>query len=127
MSARARSTRSRLPAWRAGAKWSGNTTPSSVARRRNGKPVDDSLSALGNRIGRRELDGQLEVDVEELGPQLHAPEVGSEVADVEAPHDGPLDLGPALAADLVEVGVVPQVVDACAGTPRRRRAATAPG
>jgi hypothetical protein len=35
--------------------------------------------------------------------------VGVEVADVEAPVDGPLDLGPALAADLVEVGVVPEV------------------
>ena len=33
------------------------------------------------------------------------------MAHVEAPHDRPLDLGPALAADLVEVGVVPGVLD----------------
>jgi hypothetical protein len=31
------------------------------------------------------------------------------MADVEAPEDRPLDLGPALPADLVEVGVVPDV------------------
>ena len=33
------------------------------------------------------------------------------MAHVEAPHDGPLDLRPALAPDLVEVGVVPGVLD----------------
>jgi hypothetical protein len=32
-------------------------------------------------------------------------------ADVEPPHDGALDLGPALAPDLVEIRVLPQVVD----------------
>ena len=37
--------------------------------------------------------------------------MGVEVADVEAPQHGPLDLGPALAAHLVEVGVVPHVGD----------------
>ena len=42
-----------------------------------------------------------------------------EVADVEAPVDRPLDLGPALAPHLVEVGVVPHVVD------RAREAAVA--
>ncbi|HEX7166677.1 MAG TPA: ChbG/HpnK family deacetylase, partial [Acidimicrobiales bacterium] len=45
----------------------------------------------------------------ELRAQLEGGHVGVEVADVEAPVDGPLDLGPALAADLVEVGVVPEV------------------
>ena len=35
--------------------------------------------------------------------------MGVEVADVESPQDGPLDLGPAFAADLVEIGVVPDV------------------
>ena len=33
------------------------------------------------------------------------------MADVEAPHDGPFDLGAALPPDLVEVGVVPRVLD----------------
>ena len=52
-------------------------------------------------------------------------QVRREVADVEAPHDGPLDLGPALAAHLVEVGVVPEVVDgareAAVAVEQRRR------
>ena len=58
-----------------------------------------------------ELDRELEVDVEELGPQLHRPEMRREVGHVEAPQDRPLDLGAALAPDLVEVGVLPEVVD----------------
>ena len=58
-----------------------------------------------------EVDRELEVGVEELGPGLERAEMAGEVADVEAPHDRPLDLGPALAADLVEVGVVPGVLD----------------
>ena len=58
-----------------------------------------------------EVDRQLEVDVEELGPQLQRAHVAVEVAHVEAPEDGPLDLGPALPAHLVEVGVVPDVLD----------------
>ena len=37
--------------------------------------------------------------------------MGAEVADVEAPVDRSLDLGPALAAHLVQVGVLGQVVD----------------
>ena len=60
----------------------------------------------------RELDGELEVDVEELRSQRHRPEMRREVRDVEAPQDRPLDLDPALSADLIEVGVVPEVVDA---------------
>ena len=70
------------------------------------------MSALGSRIGEREVDGELEVDVEELGPQLHRPEVRGEMGDVEAPEDGALDLHAALAAHLVEVGMLPEVVDA---------------
>src|SRR5690606_22294645 len=71
------------------------------------------------------------VDVEELGLELERAHVRIEVADVEAPEDGPLDLGPALAPDLVEVGVVPNVVDG-AGEPavaveqRRSRGDRAP-
>ena len=69
------------------------------------------------RRGRREVDGQLEVDVEELRPQQQGVEVGVEVADVESPQDGPLDLGPALAAHLVQVGVVPDVGDRAGKAP----------
>ena len=71
------------------------------------------MSALGvgarQPQGQPELDGQVEVDVEELRLDLHGAHVGVEVAHVEAPQDGPLDLGPALPADLVEIGVVPDV------------------
>ena len=63
------------------------------------------------RSGQAELQRQLQVDVEELGPQLQRPHVGVEVADVETPEDRPLDLGPALPAHLVEVGVVPDVLE----------------
>ena len=90
-------------------KRSGNSTPSSAAR----SPEREADGPLGRRAGeadrQAELDGELEVDVEELGPQLQHAHVGVEVADVEAPQDRPLDLGPALPADLVEVGVVPHV------------------
>ena len=89
------------------------------SRRRARSTVD------GSRMRQAELDGQLDVDVEELRPQRHGREVRREVADVEAPHDGPLDLGPALAAHLVEVGVVPEVVDgageAAVAVEQRRR------
>ena len=61
--------------------------------------------------GQPEVDGELEVDVEELGPRLQHAEVAGEVAHVEAPHDGAFDLGPALAPDFVEVGVIPGVLD----------------
>ena len=72
-----------------------------------------------------EIERQLQVDVEELGAQLQGAHVRVEVAHIEAPQDRPLDLGPALPPDLVEVGVVPHVLDACAGTRRRRRGARA--
>ncbi|MDD9369277.1 MAG: FAD-dependent oxidoreductase [Acidimicrobiales bacterium] len=70
-------------------------------------------AALGLGAGQAyrqpEVDGEIEVDVEELGLALERTEVAVEVADVEAPQDGPLDLCSELASGLVEVGVVPQV------------------
>ena len=65
----------------------------------------------GQPDGQAELDGQLEVDVEELGPQRDGGEVRGEMGDVDAPRDGPLDLGTALAQHLGRVGVLPQVVE----------------
>ena len=59
--------------------------------------------------GQVELDRQVQVDVEELGPELEGAHVAVEVGGVEAPEDGPLDLGPQLPPHLVEVGVVPRV------------------
>ena len=81
-----------------------------------GEPAErEAGDALGGLVAephrQPEVDRQLEVDVEEVGPGLERAEVAGEVAHVEAPHDRPLDLGPALAADLVEVGVVPGVLD----------------
>ena len=61
--------------------------------------------------GQAELDGELEIDVEELGPQGDGREVRREVGDVDAPGDGPFDLGAALAQHLFGVGVLPQVGD----------------
>ena len=34
-----------------------------------------------------------------------------EIADVESPQHGSLDLGPAFPADLVDIGVIPQICD----------------
>ena len=64
-----------------------------------------------------ELNGQTEGDVEELWTQQKRIKMGGEMGDVEAPQDGALDLGAALATDLVEVGVVPKVFE------RRRESA----
>ena len=66
---------------------------------------------VGPSQAQRELEvyGQLEGHVEELRPELEGAEVSGEMADVEAPVDGPLDLGPAFFVDLVDVGVLPQV------------------
>ena len=92
-------------------KWSGNTTPSAAASSRNGKPTEPLAAGAGHAQRQAEVDRELEVDVEELGPQLQRAHVAVEVADVEAPEDRPLDLRAALAAHLVEVGVVPGVLD----------------
>ena len=62
-----------------------------------------------NRNGRLVVDGHLQVHVEQLGAQLEGRAVVVEVADVEAPQDGPLDLGSALPSDLIGVGVFPGV------------------
>ena len=91
--------------------------------RRRGGGTGSRSSALGRsrRHAQRqpEVDRELEVHVEELGAQLQRAHVAVEVRHVEAPEDRPLDLGPALLAHLVEVGVVPDVVD------RAREAAVA--
>ena len=58
-----------------------------------------------------ELDGELEVHVEELGPQRDGGEMRCEVGDVDAPRQSSLDLGPALAQHLFGVGVLPQIGD----------------
>ena len=63
-----------------------------------------------------ELEGEIDVDVEELRLDLHGAHVGVEVAHVETPEDGPLDLCPAFPAHFIEVGVVPHVF-ARAGEP----------
>ena len=79
--------------------------------------ADRSLPGrAGHAEGKREVDRELQVDVEELRPQLHGAHVAVEVAHVEAPHDRPLDLGAAFPPHLVEVGVVPHVLDG-AGEP----------
>ena len=56
------------------------------------------------------LDGDIEQDVEELGALLHRQEVSGEVGWFDPPADRPLDLGSAFAADLVDVGVVPEIL-----------------
>ena len=61
--------------------------------------------------GQTEVDGELEVHVEELRAQLQRAHVAVEVADVEAPEDRPLHLGTELPAYLVQVGVVPHIGD----------------
>ena len=98
-------------------KWSGNTTPSSSATRRYGKPIMRSPLAPAMRSGRPKSTASLEVHVEEVGAELHRAHVAVEVRHVEAPVDRPLDLGPALLAHLVEVGVVPDVVGCVRGKP----------
>ena len=58
-----------------------------------------------------EFHRQLEVDVEEVGALFERAEVTGDMAHIEAPHDGALDLGAGLSPDLVEVGVVPRIFD----------------
>ena len=88
---------------------SGDTTPRSAASNRHGNPAEALRSGVRQAQGEAELLGQVQEDVEELRLELHGVEVGVEMAHVETPVDGPFELSPALAADLVEVGVVPEV------------------
>ncbi len=81
------------------------------------READHPLARLPEQAEREpELHREVEHHVEELGSLLEHAHVVVEVAHVEAPEDGPLHLGPELAAHLVEVGVVPQVRDG-AGEP----------
>ena len=108
---RAANVRSRLPGRQSWSKWSGKTTACLGGE----APEREAGALLGDRRRQAdrqgEVDGELEVDVEELGPQRDRREVRREVGDVDAPGQGPLDLGAQLAADLVGVGVLPEVVD----------------
>ena len=85
------------------------------------EPGDPLTLAVAEAHREAELHRELEVDVEEVGSLLERAEVAGDVAHVEAPHDRALDLGAGLPPNLVEVGVVPRVLDRCAGTRRRRR------
>ncbi len=75
-----------------------------------GEPDERLAAGPRQPQGELELHGQVEVRVEEFRLDLHGAHVGVEVAHVEAPQDGALDLGAALAAYLVEIGVVPDVL-----------------
>ena len=77
------------------------------------QPAGESREALRSGVrqtqGEAELLGQVQEDVEELRLELDGIEVGVEMAHVESPVDSAFELGPALPADLVQVGMVPQV------------------
>src|SRR6266568_4792891 len=76
------------------------------------READHALRARsGHAYREREVDGHLEVDIEEVGAKLQRPHVAVEVADVETPQDCPLDLGAAFLAHLVDVTVIPSVRD----------------
>ena len=77
------------------AKRSAKRTPSSAASWRTGNPTLGSASALEEPEGQAEIDGQLEVDVEELRSHDQGIEMAMEMTDVESPQHGSLDLGPA--------------------------------
>ena len=92
------------------------------------READDALGVVAAEPQRQpEVDRQLEVDVEELGPELERAEVAVEVADVEAPEDRPLDLGPALARAPRRGRRGPTRPRSCGGTRRRRRAGSGSG
>ena len=76
------------------------------------------IGADGRRQADRkaELDGQIEVHVEELGAQRDGGEMWREVGHVDAPRNRPFDLGPTLAQHFFGIGVLPQVTDV-AGEP----------
>lgn len=75
------------------------------------EPGDTLTFTVAEPHRKTELDRELEVDVEEIGPLLECAEMAVDMAHVEAPHDGALDLRAALSPDLVEIGVVPRVLD----------------
>ncbi len=56
-----------------------------------------------------ELDGQLQVDVEELRAQAERLEMRAQVGEIEAPEDRALDLSPTFPTHLLHVGVFAQV------------------
>src|SRR5680860_188003 len=76
-------------------------------------PIREADRALAARPshpeGEAELERQPEIHVEEVGPEPEGAEMAVEMRDVEAPEDRPFDLGAALLAHLVEIGVVPGV------------------
>ena len=71
---------------------SGDSTPVSAASWRNGKPALRCWSVPARRNGKRKSDGQFQSDIEELWPEFEGAEMGGDMAHVEAPIDGPLDL-----------------------------------
>ena len=85
--------------------------PSCSASRRYGKPIRRSADARAMRSGSPKSTAISRYTSKNAGRSCSVPMWLSRCADVEAPVDGLLDLGPALLAHLVEVGVVPDVVD----------------
>ena len=59
-----------------------------------------------------EINGQLQSNIEELRPEFEGAQVGRDVAHVEAPIDGTLNLGAALLAHFIDVGMLPEI-DQC--------------
>ncbi len=80
----------------------------SSGRQLTGRVSEVEVGA-GQADRQAELDGEFEVDVEQLRSETQRLEVGTEVGEVEPPEDGPLDLGLALPSDLVDVGVLTQI------------------
>ena len=76
-------------------------------------PEGKTRSLFG--VAALEPDGKLGVvrdvdqDIEEFGALLQRAQMGGEVSDIESPEPSPLELGPALSSNLVEIGVVPQI------------------
>ncbi len=68
------------------------------------------VAARRERQGEGELAGQVGVHIEELRASGHDAEVGVEVGDVETPEHRAFELAAAFAPDLVEIGVVPEIV-----------------
>jgi len=77
--------------------------------------------------GQAEFLRQVQEDVEELGLELDGVQMGVEMAHVEAPVDGTLQLSAAFTVDLVQVGVVPTSRPRFSESRRLRRATTVHG